>query len=172
MNHIAFQQGIANGMSALYTEFVDHYPGGSLGLPLSKVTINKTKLEECSVYLQVVPCLVHEATVTLFDTEGNPSLLIRDFRFQSKQGGTRWSVVPSSQEGTYFFLLSLSMKRGGFPSWLGQKPHLNLFTSLSMQASQPLNASLLMPAIQSAKYFRCLKCSNSYFSAALTSTRE
>jgi len=32
--------------------------GGSLGLPLSKVTINKMKLEECSVYLQVVPCLV------------------------------------------------------------------------------------------------------------------
>jgi len=58
MNHIAFQQGIADGMLAFYTEFIDHYLGGSLGLPLSKVTINKMKLEECSVYLQVVPCLV------------------------------------------------------------------------------------------------------------------
>jgi len=71
-----------------------------------------------------------------------------------------------------FFLLSLSMKWGGFPSWLGQKPHLSLFASLSMQAFQPLDASLLMAATQSVKYFRCLKCSNSYFSAALTSTES
>jgi hypothetical protein len=63
------------------------------------------------------------------------------------------------------------MKQGGFP-WLGQKPHLSLFASLSMQASQPLDASLLMSATQSAKYFKCLKCLNSYFPVALAPTEQ